>query len=224
KAIKLAVKGFKANAHPSGGFGYTSPGTGGLTSVGCLCMQLLGASNEGEVKRALDVMDTWTPTFSSYGLINAEIKNVKKEEIKEGSSALAVAKSKLAAKIPEEERKFFSSSAQYYFYYATQCKFHEGGKHWDNWNKAMKPRYVKAQLIQEKAIKDDKGVDRDIGWWENADTHTDRPVMDTCLAALQLMVYYRYLPTTSKEAVQVEEEIVATSTDSDDITVDAGNL
>ena len=224
KAMKLAVKGFKANAHPSGGFGYTSPGTGGLTSVGCLCMQLLGASNEGEVKRALDVMDTWTPTFSSYGLINAEIKNVKKEEIKEGSSALAVAKGKLAAKIPEEERKFFTSSAQYYFYYATQCKFHEGGKHWDNWNKAMKPRYVKAQLIQEKAIKDDKGVDRDIGWWENADTHTDRPVMDTCLAALQLMVYYRYLPTTSKGAVQVEEEIVATSTDSDDITVDAGNL
>jgi len=49
-------------------------------------------------------------------------------------------------------------------------------------------------------------------------------VMDTCLAALQLMVYYRNLPTTSKEAVQVEEEIVATSTDTDDIKVDTGNL
>jgi hypothetical protein len=48
--------------------------------------------------------------------------------------------------------------------------------------------------------------------------------MDTCLAALQLMVYYRYLPTTSAEAVKVEEEIVATSTDTEDIKVDTGNL
>ncbi|HRR34091.1 MAG TPA: terpene cyclase/mutase family protein [Kiritimatiellia bacterium] len=240
KAMKLAVKGFKANAHPSGGFGYVGPGTGGLTSVGCLCMQLLGASNEPEVKRALDVIGTWTPSFSQYAPVSEVIKQVKPDELvkkdktgkpvldkngkEEKRSPREVAKSKLAAKVPEEERKFFTASAQYYFYYATQCKFHEGGKHWDNWNKAMKPRYLKAQLVQEKAIKDDKGVDRDIGWWENADTHTDRPVMDTCLAALQLMVYYRYLPTTSKEAVQVEEEIVATSTDTDDIKVDTGNL
>ena len=224
KSMKLAIKGFKANAHPSGGFGYVGPGTGGLTSVGCLCMQLLGASNESEVKKALEVIGTWTPTFSSYAPIAAELKNVKKEDVKEGSSALAVAKSRLAAKIPEEERRFYTTSAQYYFYYATQCKFHQGGRHWDNWNKAMKPRYVKAQLIEEKAIKDEKGIDRDVGWWENADAHTDRPVMDTCLTALQLMVYYRNLPTTSKEAVMVEEEIMATSTENRDIQVDTGNL
>jgi hypothetical protein len=224
KAMKLAIRGFKANAHPSGGFGYVGPGTGGLTSVGCLCMQLLGASNESEVKKALEVIGTWTPTFSNYAPIAAELKNVKKEDVKEGSSALAVAKNRLVSKIPEEERKFYTTSAQYYFYYATQCKFHQGGKHWDNWNKAMKPRYVKAQLIEEKAIKDEKGIDRDIGWWENADAHTDRPVMDTCLTALQLMVYYRNLPTTSKEAVMVEEEIMATSTENRDIQVDTGNL
>jgi hypothetical protein len=224
KAMKLAIRGFKANAHPSGGFGYVGPGTGGLTSVGCLCMQLLGASNESEVKKALEVIGTWTPTFSNYAPIAAELKNVKKEDVKEGSSALAVAKNRLVSKIPEEERKFYTTSAQYYFYYATQCKFHQGGKHWDNWNKAMKPRYVKAQLIEEKAIKDEKGIDRDVGWWENADAHTDRPVMDTCLTALQLMVYYRNLPTTSKEAVMVEEEIMATSTENRDIQVDTGNL
>jgi hypothetical protein len=39
-----------------------------------------------------------------------------------------------------------------------------------------------------------------------------------------LMVYYRYLPTTSKEAVQVEEELSATSVDTEDIKVDTGNL
>jgi hypothetical protein len=38
------------------------------------------------------------------------------------------------------------------------------------------------------------------------------------------MVYYRYLPTTSKEAVMVEDEIVATSLDDEDIQIDTGNL
>ena len=224
KATKLAVKGFKKNANPNGGFGYTSPGTGGLTSVGTLCMQLLGAANEPEVKKSLDIIDTWKPTFSSYQLLEDEIKKVAKADIKEGQTALSVAKTRVASRVSPDEKMFYNSSAQYYFYYATQCKFHEGGKHWENWNKTMKPLYVKAQQVERNAIKDDKGVDRDIGWWENADAHTDRPVMDTCLAALQLMVYYRYLPTTSKEAVQVEEEIVATSSDTDDIKVDTGNL
>ena len=224
KATKLAVKGFKKNANPNGGFGYTSPGTGGLTSVGTLCMQLLGAANEPEVKKSLDIIDTWKPTFSSYQLLEDEIKKVAKADIKEGQTALSVAKTRVASRVSPDEKMFYNSSAQYYFYYATQCKFHEGGKHWENWNKTMKPLYVKAQQVERNAIKDDKGVDRDIGWWENADAHTDRPVMDTCLAALQLMVYYRYLPTTSKEAVQVEDEIVATSSDTDDIKVDTGNL
>lgn len=186
KANKLAIKGFKKNASPNGGFGYTSPGTGGLTGVGTLCMQLLGASNESEVKKSLEVMDSWQPSFEAKGPIG--------------------------------------SSLQYYFYYATQCKFHAGGKRWENWNKEMKPIYVKAQQIEKNAIKDLNGKDCDIGWWTNGDQHTDRPVMDTCLAALQLMVYYRYLPTTSAEAVKVEEEIVATSTDTEDIKVDTGNL
>ena len=186
KASKLAIKGFKKNANPNGGFGYTSPGQGGLTAVGTLCMQLLGASNDSEVKKSLDLMDSWVPSFDAKG--------------------------------PQ------GASLQYYFYYATQSKFHAGGKRWENWNKEMKPLYVKSQQIEKNAIKDDKGKDCDVGWWTNGDTHTDRPVMDTCLAALQLMVYYRYLPTTSKEAVQVEAEIMATSTDTEDIKVDTGNL
>jgi len=224
KAMKLAVRGFKKNANPNGGFGYISPGTGGLTSVGTLCMQLLGASNEPEVKKSLEIIETWTPTFTGYAVVEDELKNVGKTEIKEGQTALSVAKSKLAGAVSAEEKMFFNASAQYYFYYATQCKFHQGGKHWDNWNKAMKSRYAKAQIVEKNAIKDEKGVDRDVGHWENVDTHTDRPVMDTCLAALQLMVYYRYLPTTSAEAVKVEEELMAVSTDTEDIRVDSGNL
>ena len=240
KAIKLAVRGFKRNSSPDGGFGYTSPGKGGLTATGTLCMQLLGASNEAEVKKSLDIIDNWKPSFSRYEPAEEIIKQLKPEDLIEKDKSgkpkldekgnpvkrtpLEVAKERLAPKVDLDEKMFYTASPQYYFYYATQCKFHQGGKHWENWNKVMKPLYIKAQEIEKNGIKDDKGVDRDIGWWENADTHTDRPVMDTCLAALQLMVYYRYLPTTSKEAVQVEAEVMATSTDTEDIKVDTGNL
>ena len=186
KAYKLAIKGFKKNASPNGGFGYVGPGTGGLTAVGTLCMQLMGAANESEVKKSLDMMESWVPSFEAKG--------------------------------PQ------GGSLQYYFYYTTQCKFHAGGKRWENWNKDMKAVYVKSQQIEKNAIKDVNGRDCDVGWWTNGDAHTDRPVMDTCLAALQLMVYYRYLPTTKQEAVQVEDEISATSTDTQDIKVDIGNL
>ena len=215
KSIKLSIKGFKANAHKDGGFGYTSPARGGLTSVGVLCMQLLGAANEPEVKKSLDLISTWTPTFSSMTAL---------DELMSKGAKLEDAKKQFAPKVPEEEKMFYNQSAQYYFYYATQCKFHEGGKQWDNWNKAMKPRYVKAQIIEKGAYTDTKGKTQDAGYWKNVDAHSDRPVMDTCLAALQLMVYYRYLPTTSEKAVKVEEELTATSTDTEDIKVDTGNL
>jgi hypothetical protein len=241
KAIKLAVKGFQANANPNGGFGYTSPGNGGLTSVGTLCMQLLGASDKNEVKKSLALMESWTPAFQNYadarkviaGLDPKELlkKSNKKEidaatglEVTKSDVELKDAKEKLKPGLTEDQKRFLSGSAQYYYYYASQCKFHQGGKHWENWNKAMKPAYVNAQQIEANAVEDADGKKQDAGKWENMDTHSDRPVMDTCLAALQLMVYYRYLPTTSKEAVQVEDEIAATSTDTDDIKVDSGNL
>jgi hypothetical protein len=192
KASKLAIRGFKKNAGASGGFGYVSPsGNSGMTAVGTLCMQLLGASAEKEVKMSLDVMDAWSPTLE------------------------------------EKQAGIGGESLQYYFYYATQCKFHAGGRRWDSWNAMMKKIYVPAQKVTPKATSgyvDHKGNPQDIGWWENKDKHTDRPVMDTCLAALQLMVYYRYLPTTSAAAIKVEEEIKVSTSDKEDIKVDAGNL
>lgn len=187
KSMKLAVKGFQRNSHPEGGFGYTSPGRGGLTSVGVLAMQLLGASNEREVRRGLERMDSWKPSF-------------------------------------DDKADGLGASLQYYYYYATQCKFHAGGRRWSSWNAAMKPLYISSQKIEKDAYTDHKGKKHDIGWWENKDNHGDRPVMDTCLAALQLMVYYRYLPTTSADAVKVVEEVAVTTTDTDDIRVDVGNL
>ena len=52
-AMRNAVRAFKANASPGGGFGYRSPGEGGLTGVGVLCMQLLGAEKQSETQRGL---------------------------------------------------------------------------------------------------------------------------------------------------------------------------
>ena len=52
-SIRQAIKGFKANAAPGGGFGYVGPGAGGLTGTGVLCMQLLGAAKEPEVRDGL---------------------------------------------------------------------------------------------------------------------------------------------------------------------------
>ncbi len=186
RALKLAIKGFKTNAHPNGGFGYTGSGQGGLTGVGTLCLQLLGASDDSAVKKSLALMDTWEPSFGAKNTLG--------------------------------------SSPQYYCYYATQAKFHAGGKRWENWNREMQALYTRTQQIEKNAIKDDRGQDADVGWWANGDAHTDRPVMDTCLAALQLMVYYRYLPTTSKAAVQSDAALAATATDTNDIQVITGTL
>jgi hypothetical protein len=188
QAIKQSIKGFKRNAGPNGGFGYCGPGGGGLTAVGTLCMQLLGAADQKEVRASLDIMDSWVPSIKKEGAVGGE---------------------------------------QYHFYYATQCRFHAGGKRWTEWNAIMKRAYIPAQIITKadsSGYVDHKGVAQEIGYWENQDAHGDRPVMDTCLAALQLMVYYRYLPTTSAAAIKVEEEIKVSTTDKEDIKVDAGNL
>ena len=89
----------------------------------------------------------------------------------------------------------------YFWYYTTQAKFHAGGATWNNWNRLFSPVLVKNQTVIPKAQSgyvDHKGVPKDIGWWdmtEKLSGHTDGPVMNTCLAALQLQVYYRYLPT-----------------------------
>ena len=77
---------------------------------------------------------------------------------------------------------------------------------WQKWNLAMKKLYP-AKIIDEAAkVKDWSGKEHKQGYFKNNDVHTSRPVMDTCLVALQLMVYYRYLPTTQTKAAVAEED------------------
>jgi len=112
-------------------------------------------------------------------------------------------------------------SPQYYFYYATQAKFQAGKDtpRWRSWNAAMISEYTRAQKIltrEQSGYRDHEGRLQCIGWWENADQHSDRPVMDTCLAAMQLMVYYRHLPTMRLPAL----DPAVTTADARDIRVD----
>ena len=90
---------------------------------------------------------------------------------------------------------------------------------WKKWNQEMKALYPKTiiKVIDKKTnkpytIDDAKGTPREIGHWVNGDTY-NYDVMGTCLAALQLMVYYRYLPTTQLKAAEVEADVESLSKD-----------
>lgn len=199
RACKLAVKGFQRNAHPDGGFGYTGPARGGLSSVGTLCMQFHHAEKSQEVRKSLELLATWKPVW-----VGSRPGHKLAQDEKPANAA--------AEGVP------LGGSCQYYYYYGTQALFQQGGADWTKWNARMWPAYVEAQFVEEKVIADAKGELQDVGWWENADAHSDRPVMDTCLAALQLMVYYRYLPTFQVVAPPVA--VTATAEGRGDIPVD----
>ena len=180
-AINKAINCLKKRSYSkSGGFTYTptpnnNGGSTGLAGVGTLAMQLLGRGSEPESLNALEVMRDWKPAFDAADL---------------------------AAKSP-------GGCPQYYCYYATQCKYQAGMKAgalkndeitWQNWNVAMKKLYPSLIKDLPEKVQDYTGKEHKQGYFENKDAHTSRPYMDTCLAALQLMVYYRYLPTTSVKA------------------------
>ena len=206
ECIKKAIKCLQTRNFKNGGFNYTAGGNPtGLTATGCLAMQLLGYSNTKEVKEALDFMRDWKPSFDP-------------KDLPKGKS-----------------EKNSGSCPQYYCYYATQCKYQAGmaknaasGNQalWKKWNAEMKALYPNT-IIDDKnkdgtpvTVKDAKGKPQAVGHWVNKDAHTTRPVMDTCLAALQLMVYYRYLPTTQLKATEVEKDVENLSKDkSGEITV-----
>lgn len=199
ECIKKAVNCLKKrNYSEKAGFVYRATtnhkgGTGGLAGVGCLAMQLLGYAKEKEVANALNVMRDWQPSLDKvYSYAPGKPQN-----------------------------------AQYYCYYAAQCKYQAGMCKdatpanftlWKKWNAEMKALYTKAVITvtdksgQPITVKDPAGKDRPIGRWENKD-HYNYDVMGTCLAALQLMVYYRYLPTTSLKATEVEADVETLSKD-----------
>ena len=178
-----------------GGFYYTPQSKGkpkGLTATGCLAMQLLGFGDRKEVVEALDTMREWLPAF-------------KQGQIKvQGVDA--------------------GNCPQYYCYYASQCKYQAGMKQgatpenvkaWQDWNVAMKKLYTES-IITLDGEYEFEGKPHKIGYWKNEDAHSSGPVMSTCLCALQLMVYYRYLPTTQAEKGSNDDDASKRSKRKDD--------
>ena len=179
ECIKKAIKCLKTRNFKGIGFNYNANGAPtGLTATGCLCMQLLGYMNESEVKTSLDTMRGWLPVFES--------------------------KARLEAGGPTP-----GAAPQYYCYYAAQCKYQAGMcagatpanvKTWQEWNGAMKALYP-TSIIDAGTIMGVDGKEKACGYWDKG---YNNPTMGTCLVALQLMVYYRYLPTTQTKAAKVE--------------------
>lgn len=193
ECIKKAISCLKTRSYNEKlGFKYTadSNGAGGLAGVGCLAMQLLGYSREPEVRNALNVMRDWLPSFDQ---------------------------------IPGTNK-----SPQYYCYYASQCKYQAGmaksatksdAELWKKWNIEMKKLYPTTIITLDEKIEDPNGKLCEMGYWQNKDAHVNSKTMGTCLAALQLMVYYRYLPTTSLKATDVEVDINEAAKDTAEVGV-----
>lgn len=194
ECYQRAKHGFDDFFAYEGGFGYNGPAMRGLTPVGALCMQLLGEWADQKVAKAMDTMKNCTYDFEHW----------ENQPWSAGGNPSPV----------------------YYWYYLTQAKFQVGGATFKDWNAKFYPELKKRQVIIEKdksGYQDAKGEYRDIGYWDSPSkgeshheagsgdldctyfaggvatpgkTTINRRVMDTCLSALQLMVYYRFLPAS----------------------------
>lgn len=108
-------------------------------------------------------------------------------------------------------------------YYITQSKFYAGMRDdasksdleaWKKWNLAMKKKYAIAIYdsgMSAEAFVDDSNHQHRIGWLEHNSLDEKNRYIDTCLTALQLMVYYRY-PVDSYVKLQDAQNSGALST------------
>ena len=112
-------------------------------------------------------------------------------------------------------------------YWATMVFFNyfEGDKRWFEWNNKMKSCYKRGQIKETGKYLDHRGMPQEIGYWNCEDMHIgSQPIAPTCYIALQLMVYYRYLPTGQKSAWKVteekEEKVTGAAKDDVDVSID----
>jgi len=104
----------------------------------------------------------------------------------------------LAKEPPDWARsKDNDSHNEYYWYYGTLAMFQMGGKHWQDWNTAMKKTLIDNQ---RKGGPMDGTVEDVDGSWDPFSTwgKCGGRVYTTAVNALSLEVYYRYLPLYTK--------------------------
>ena len=205
ECIKKAIRCLKTRLFTGDHFKYTASADShsGLTATGCLCMQLLGYGSDKVVSTSLDFMRNWKPSYDAKG-------DTKKA----------------GADLP-------GNNPQYYCYYAAQCKYQAGMKEgaqsndvktWQDWNLAMKKLYPASIVTLDQKIEGPDGKMHAMGYWPRNKAEafcTGGDVQSTCLCALQLMVYYRYLPTTQTKAAKEDDApAAASSKKSDDVGVE----
>ncbi len=184
QAIEKSIKGMKEVMYTGEGFAYATEGgkkAGGasatMTSVGGLCLQLMGEGKSREVGTALK----WIQEHQAGSLMKCEWKGI-------------------------DDWKGPKGWPLYMWYYQTQAifQFTDGsGNLWKDWNKEFQNALLKEQESdghwtspREKYTKDPKAKE---GHGENVHTfdkmQLDLDVYSTALCVLMLEVYYRYLPT-----------------------------
>jgi hypothetical protein len=175
----------------------------GFAAVGCLALQLHGCGSDREVSAALDYMRDWKPSFDGKDILH----NGKPHR--------------------------GNVNPQLYCYYATRCKFlaamkygakKEDIKSWFAWNKDMKSM-LKSKIVDLDAkVKDWTGMEHTQGYFKNDDRDSSRPYMDTCLAALQLIMWHsRFFPDIPNAAAKEntgEEGSADQVIDSGDVVVE----
>jgi hypothetical protein len=85
-----------------------------------------------------------------------------------------------------------SKNDLYYNYYATQVMRHYGGEPWKRWNTKMREYLIATQTRNG----------HETGSWYFPEQHNDQGgrLLNTCLAAMTLEVYYRYQPLYKQDA------------------------
>ena len=86
----------------------------------------------------------------------------------------------------------YSGFYLYWMYYMTQAMFQRGGNDWKNWNNLFQKHLLENQHPDGYWNSPAKGVETNR--FSMADI--DDKVYSTTLCALQLTVYYRYLPSS----------------------------
>jgi len=102
-------------------------------------------------------------------------------------AALIEAKKMVAREVPNQQHV-----NMYYWYYGTLAMYHAGGEDWKSWNEALK----ETLLPMQKLSGSDAGSWDPNGMWGGYGGR----VYSTATAALNLEVYYRYLPIYSELA------------------------
>lgn len=193
-----------------GGFSYEGNGNQhvGLSGVGALCMQLLGEYDRPEVKNTMKYLEECTIDFEHWE--NQPYKSsgpspiyywyyITQAKFQEGGDTF---KKWNAMFFPELQKRQVVVGKDVSGYIDLKGDKRDIG-YWDSPSKG-------------ESFHDTGKGDLDCLQWENgnlingAKTTLNRRIMDTCLCSLQLMVYYRFLPSS-----QLQNEAVKQANDND---------